>query len=108
MLKGAGLNGPTAGESAIGTINLRTRDFTARNTFEATAGFDSFSGSYLNLFGSANLLGGKLSVLAARANSGYNGPWNNAFENRVGTNNNCPSGRTRRPRPTPWCSGKAI
>ncbi len=99
VLKGAGLNGPTAGESAIGTINLRTRDFTARNTFEATAGFDSFSGSYLNLFGSANLLNGKLSVLAARANSGYNGPWNDAFENRVGTNNNLPVGTYQAPTP---------
>jgi len=99
VLKGAGLNGPTAGESAIGTINLRTRDFTPRNTFEATAGIDSFSGSYLNLFGSANLLNNKLSVLAARTSSGYNGPWNNVFTNRVGTVSGLPVGTYQPPSP---------
>ena len=83
VLKGAGLNGPTAGESAIGTINLRTRDFTAKNTFEVTPGVDSYNGSYLNLFGSVNLLNGRLSVLAARSRTGYNGPWDGYFTNRI-------------------------
>jgi outer membrane receptor protein involved in Fe transport len=83
VLKGAGLNGPTAGESAIGTINLRTRDFTDRNSFEAAVGVDSFGGSYLNVIGSANFLNGKLSVLGARASSGFNGPWNNVFTSRI-------------------------
>jgi outer membrane receptor protein involved in Fe transport len=83
VLKGAGLNGPTAGESAIGTINLRTRDFTPKNTFEITTGIDSYTGSYLHLFGSANFLNGRLSVLAARSSTGYNGPWNDYFTNRI-------------------------
>jgi outer membrane receptor protein involved in Fe transport len=100
VLKGAGLNGPTAGESAIGTVNLRTRDFTDRNSFEATAGFDSFAGSYLNVAGSVNLLHGKLSVLAARASSGYNGPWNDVFTSRIGTNAGLPIGTYQVPSPT--------
>ena len=99
VLKGAGLNGPTAGESAIGTINLRTRDFTDKNTFEATAGIDSYTGSYLNLFGSANLLNNKLSVLAARTRSGYNGPWDSVFTNRVGANSGLPIGTYQIPSP---------
>lgn len=100
VLKGPGLNGPTAGESAIGTINLRTRDFTSKNTFEVAAGTDTYSGSYLNLFGSANFLKGKLSVLVARASSGYNGPWNNYFTNRIGTNSGLPLGTYQIPSPT--------
>jgi outer membrane receptor protein involved in Fe transport len=100
VLKGAGLNGPTAGESAIGTINLRTRDFTDRNSFEAAAGFDSFSGSYLNVVGSANFLHGKLSVLGARASSGYNGPWNNFTTSRIGSNAGLPIGTYQIPSPT--------
>lgn len=99
VLKGAGLNGPTAGESAIGTINLRTRDFTDKNTFEVTAGVDSYNGSYLNLFGSANLLKGKLSVLAARASSGYNGPWDGYFTNRIGLSSGLPIGTYQIPSP---------
>ena len=100
VLKGAGLNGPTAGETAIGTINLRTRDFTSKNAFEATAGIDSYQGSYLNVFGSVNLLkNDKLSILAARASSGYNGPWNDVFANRVGTVNGLPTGTYQVPSP---------
>ncbi|GAC1658185.1 MAG: hypothetical protein NVS4B13_00730 [Candidatus Elarobacter sp.] len=99
VLKGAGLNGPTAGESAIGTINLRTRDFTDKSTLEATAGIDSYMGSYLNLFGSANLLGGKLSILAARTRSGYNGPWDGFFTNRIGMQSQLPVGTYQIPSP---------
>ena len=99
VLKGAGLNGPTAGESAIGTINLRTRDFTDRNTFEVAAGTDSYNGSYLNVFGSTNLLNNRLSILAARASSGYNGPWDGFFTNRVGLNSGLPVGTYQVPSP---------
>ena len=100
VLKGAGLNGPTAGESAIGTINLRTRDFTEKNTFEVTAGVDTYNGSYLNLFGSANLLNGRLSVLAARTSSGYNGPWDGYFTNRItSTTSGLPIGTYQIPSP---------
>ena len=99
VLKGAGLNGPTAGESAIGTINLRTRDFTDKNTFEATTGVDTYNGSYLHLFGSANFFNGKLSVLAARSSTGYNGPWNGYFTNRIGSNSGLPVGTYQIPSP---------
>ncbi len=99
VLKGAGLNGPTAGESAIGTINLRTRDFTDKNSFEATAGVDSFNGSYLNVFASANLFNNKLSVLAAHTRSGYNGPWDGFFTNRIGLNSALPIGTYQVPSP---------
>jgi len=100
VLKGAGLNGPTAGESAIGTINLRTRDFTDKNTVEATTGFDSYRGSYLHLFGSANLLNGKLSVLAAHSSTGYNGPWDGVFTNRIGSTAGVPVGTYQVPSPS--------
>jgi outer membrane receptor protein involved in Fe transport len=85
VLKGAGLNGPTAGESAFGTVNLRTRDFSPKNYLDVKGGLDSFNGSFYNIFGNVNLLNGRLSLLGGRAFSGYNGPYDNYIANRIGT-----------------------
>ena len=84
VLKGTGLNGPTAGESAFGTVNLRTRDFSPTNYLDVQGGLDSFTGSVYNVFGNVNLLGGKLSLLGGRAFSGYRGPYDSYIANRIG------------------------
>jgi len=86
VLKGAGLNGPTAGESVFGTVNLRTRDFSPTNYADFQVGADSFKGSLYSAFGNVNLLKGKLSILAGRAYSGYRGPYDSYLANRIGAN----------------------
>jgi hypothetical protein len=51
--KGAGIDGADAGESVIGTVNLRTCDFTAKNVASAKLGLDQFDAQ----FSSFNLSG---------------------------------------------------
>jgi outer membrane receptor protein involved in Fe transport len=86
VLKGAGLNGPTAGESGVGTINLRTRDFSPKNYLELNLGEDSYSGGIYSVFGNVNLLkGDRLSILAGKAFTGYNGPTHNVIADRLGS-----------------------
>ena len=41
IFEGAGLNGPTAGESAVGTLNIRTPDFTAKDSGFLQTGVDT-------------------------------------------------------------------
>ncbi|MEA2783932.1 MAG: Carboxypeptidase regulatory-like domain, partial [Candidatus Eremiobacteraeota bacterium] len=50
VVKGAGLNGSIAGESAVGTVNIRTRDFTRNNTAGLQLGTDSWSGGIYNAY----------------------------------------------------------
>lgn len=86
VLKGAGLNGPTAGESAIGTINIRTRDFSPGNSAEISLGTDSFRGGQYAFFGSANALkDNRLSLVVGKSFTGYNGPYDQYFPIRVGS-----------------------
>jgi outer membrane receptor protein involved in Fe transport len=92
VLKGAGLNGPTAGESAFGTVNLQTRDFSPHNYFEVKGGLDSYNGGFYSMFGNVNLLNNRLSILAGRTYSGYNGPSDNYTANRIGTFGTMPLG----------------
>ncbi len=91
VLKGAGLNGPTAGESAFGTVNLRTRDFAPTNNADVTVGLDNYQGSVYSAFGNVNLFNNKLSLLAGRAFSGYRGPTDQYLANRIGANVGIPS-----------------
>jgi outer membrane receptor protein involved in Fe transport len=92
VLKGAGLNGPTAGESAFGTINLRTRDFSPTNYADITLGVDGYKGSFYNAFANVNLLkDNRLSLLVGRAYSGFRGPWDEYVANRIGNNTGIPS-----------------
>lgn len=83
VLKGAGLNGPNAGES-VGIVNYRTRDFSAKNEFSLTAGDDTYgSGNYagsLNL----NLLNNRLSILGVRTRNSVNGPNNGYYPYQIG------------------------
>jgi hypothetical protein len=71
VLQGAGLNGPTAGESAVGSINLRTPDFTAKDTGYFQAGFDNYRGSFYT--GLVTLNAGNFSFVIGKSFSGYDG-----------------------------------
>ncbi len=90
VLKGTGLGGPTAGESAFGTVNLRTRDFSPTNYADVKIGDDNYSGSIYSAFGNVNLFNNKLSILAGRAFSGYRGPQDQYVANRIGANTGIP------------------
>ena len=85
VVKGAGLNGAIAGESAVGTVNIRTRDFTRNNSAGLQIGTDSFSGGIYNAYADVNFLkGNKASLIVAKSFVGFNGPWNGYFGNRNG------------------------
>jgi outer membrane receptor protein involved in Fe transport len=85
VVKGTGLNGAIAGESAVGTVNLRTRDFTAKNTYGLQLGTDSYAGGIYNAYASVNFLKNKASLIVAKSFIGFNGPWNNQFKDRANT-----------------------
>ncbi len=86
VVKGAGLNGSIAGESAVGTVNLRTRDFTRNNSAGGTIGFDSYSGGLYNVYADVNFLNGnKASLIVQKAFSGFNGPWGGTTQFRSGS-----------------------
>jgi outer membrane receptor protein involved in Fe transport len=85
VVKGAGLNGSIAGESAVGTVNIRTRDFTRNNSAGLSIGTDSWSGGIYNAYADVNFLkDNKASLIVAKSFIGFNGPWNNYFGNRNG------------------------
>ncbi|HEY6234386.1 MAG TPA: TonB-dependent receptor [Candidatus Elarobacter sp.] len=86
VVKGTGLNGAIAGESAVGTVNLRTRDFTAKNSAGIQLGSDNYSGGLYNMFADVNFLNNRASLIVAKSFIGYNGPWEGYFGNRAGAN----------------------
>jgi hypothetical protein len=67
VVKGAGLNGAIAGESAVGTVNLRTRDFTPGNSAGLKFGEDEYDGSQYNAYADVNFLNGKAGVIVQKA-----------------------------------------
>lgn len=88
VVKGAGLNGSIAGESAVGTVNVRTRDFTRNNAAYLQIGTDSYTGGFYNTWADVNFLpGNRASLIVAKSFVGYNGPWNNYFGDRAGNTN---------------------
>ena len=87
VVKGAGLNGSIAGESAVGTVNLRTRDFTRTNAAYAQLGTDSYTGGFYNVWADLNFFNDRASILVQKAFVGYNGPWNDYFGDRAGATN---------------------
>lgn len=88
VVKGAGLNGSIAGESAVGTVNLRTRDFTRNNTAGLQLGTDSYSGGIYNVFADVNFLkSDRASLIVAKSFVGFNGPWEGEFKDRSGVTN---------------------
>ncbi|HTW83940.1 MAG TPA: carboxypeptidase regulatory-like domain-containing protein [Candidatus Sulfotelmatobacter sp.] len=74
VLYGMGLNGPTAGQSGVGTINFRTPDFTAQDSGFVKAGKDSYNGSLYTILLDRNFDGGKISMILGRSFDGYRGP----------------------------------
>ncbi|MBV9439635.1 MAG: TonB-dependent receptor, partial [Candidatus Eremiobacteraeota bacterium] len=91
--KGTGLNGSIAGESAVGTVNLRTRDFTPRNSYSFTVGPDSYGSGLYNALVDVNLLkDNRLSLIVGKAYQAFNGPWQGQFLNRAGTTSGQPIG----------------
>ena len=75
VLKGAGLNGVNAGEGAVGTVNLRTRDFSPHNEVTFSLAMDGYgSGYYGGHISYSFLKNDRLSVLLARTYQGYQGP----------------------------------
>lgn len=84
VVKGTGLNGAIAGESAVGTVNLRTRDFTPENSAGLTLTQDEYNGSQYNAFADVNFLNNKVGIIVQKAFSGYRGPWDNYYGDRIG------------------------
>lgn len=85
VVKGAGLNGSIAGESSVGTVNLRTRDFTTKNSYGFSAGPDSWGSGNYNAYADVNFgPQNRASLIVAKAFSALNGPWNDTFANRTG------------------------
>jgi len=75
VVKGPSLSGANAGESAFGTINLRTRDFTRGHQEDVVLGQDSFGGNYANFALSGSFLrDDRLSYVFEHNLYGYNGP----------------------------------
>ena len=74
VVKGPGISGVNAGESAFGTVNLRTRNFSPKNEWGAEISTDSYNSGHYQFFINHNFLNDKLTVLAARSYQGYNGP----------------------------------
>ena len=75
VLKGAGLNGPTAAEAGAGIVNLRTPDFTAKDTAYFQGGFDNYGGTLYTALLDVNFLkDNRLSFILGRTFSGYRGP----------------------------------
>ncbi len=72
VLKGGGLDGPISGESGIGIVNLRTPDFSSKNTGYLQGGFDNYGGSYYTAIADINF--GKFSLIAGKNFTGYRGP----------------------------------
>ena len=86
VLKGAGLNGVNAGESAVGTVNLRTRDFSPKNEASFSLAQDGYGSGYYGGHISYNFLkNDRLSILLARTYQGFQGPDEGRTEINMGT-----------------------
>lgn len=84
VVKGPSLSGANAGESAFGTINLRTRDFTLGHQADMMFGIDSFGGNYANFALSGTVLkDDRLSYVLEHNLYGYNGPQAKHLANNV-------------------------
>ena len=73
VVKGGGIDGPLSGESGIGIVNLRTPDFTAKDSGYLQGGLDNYNGTFYTAIADLNL-GPKLSLIAGKTFTGYRGP----------------------------------
>ncbi len=92
VLKGGGLDGPISGESGIGIVNLRTPDFTPKDSGYLQAGLDNYQGTFFTALADVNL-GPKISLIAGKSFVGYRGPTFGATE---------PDGYLAQAPPTPY------
>ena len=83
LVKGAGLSGANAGESAFGIINFGTRGFTSNSTTDARVGFDDRFGQYSVFSATGNVLKNKLSYVFVRSSSGNRGASDKQVETNV-------------------------
>ena len=75
VVKGAGVSGANAGESAFGTVNLRTRDFASGRQADVVLGIDGFGGNFSTFAFSGNAFtNDRLSYIFEHNLYGYNGP----------------------------------
>jgi hypothetical protein len=75
VAEGMGLNGPTAGESGIATVNLRTPDFTSKDRAFLQGGLDSYNGGFYNLLVDKNFgPNNRFSIILGRSGTSYAGP----------------------------------
>jgi hypothetical protein len=73
VLKGGGIDGPISGESGIGIVNLRTPDFTTKDSGYLQGGLDNYGGSFYTALADINITP-KLSLIAGKTFTGYRGP----------------------------------
>ncbi|GAC1414001.1 MAG: hypothetical protein NVSMB5_01360 [Candidatus Velthaea sp.] len=86
VLKGAGLNGPTAGTSGNGTVNIRTPDFAPTNSGFLQVGSDSYAGTLFTAIANVNFLkNNRLSFIFGKSFSGYDGPTKGYYANDIDT-----------------------
>ncbi len=83
VAEGFGLNGATAGQSGIGTVNLRTPDFSPKDSAFLQGGFDSYNGSFYSVVVDKNFLNNRLHVILGRGLTGYNGPTFGSYQNAI-------------------------
>jgi hypothetical protein len=75
VFKGGGLIGPGSGESGIGIVNLRTPDYTPKDSGYFQAGLDNYAGSFYTAIADVNLTKDKkLSLIVGKTFTGYRGP----------------------------------
>jgi hypothetical protein len=74
VTKGTGLNGPTAGESGAGIVNLRTPDFSTKDGAFIQGGFDQYGGTQYDALANVNFMNNKIQFVFGRTFSGYRGP----------------------------------
>jgi len=72
VTKGPGIFGANAGETAFGTVNLVTPDFSNKRTGTLLGGFDSNGGSFDNFLYKDSLLNGKISIVGQKTFTGSN------------------------------------
>ena len=74
IVKGAGIDGP-----GTYTVNLRTPDFTSKDSGYLQGGVDSYGGTFFTAFANINV-GKKLQFVFGKAFTGYRGPTYNQQE----------------------------
>jgi hypothetical protein len=110
VAKGAGFSGANAGESAFGTVNLHTHDFTRGSHEDLVSGVDSYGGSFTTLGFSGNLFrDARLSYVFEHSVDGSNGPEaGKVADNVVAESNNTALLVSKTPLDSPFTLGSDL